>query len=192
MERLPKTDSQILQYLEPLITAGFLSRRRSIVNISIRFWNDTFGKEETLRFPSRLEQALRQLYNTVELSLPSWEIRADETVSLHNQDFLTKLTRLRTMNPLFMTLILVTRLRSKRRKLPEQENLHSRSPSPSSGLPLDHPQFQVLGVEDNLHARHRRFVCDMITPRSSLSQSFHHPRMISIKSLKFSLNVKVK
>ncbi len=50
MERLPKTDSQILQYLEPLITAGFLSRRRSIVNISIRFWNDTFGKEETLRF----------------------------------------------------------------------------------------------------------------------------------------------
>ena len=87
IERLPKTDSQILQYLEPLITAGFLSRRRNVVNVSIGFWNNTFGKEETLRFPPRLEQALRQLYNTVELSLPSWEPHSDEVVSSKRKEY---------------------------------------------------------------------------------------------------------
>ncbi|EAT86466.2 hypothetical protein SNOG_06635 [Parastagonospora nodorum SN15] len=71
IERLPRKDGQILLHLEPLITAGFVSRRRDIVNISIATWNKTFGKEESLRYPSQLEQALRRLRNTVELSLPS-------------------------------------------------------------------------------------------------------------------------
>ncbi|KAH4066571.1 hypothetical protein HBH50_150840 [Parastagonospora nodorum] len=71
IERLPRKDGQILLHLEPLITAGFVSRRRDIVNISIATWNKTFGKEESLRYPSQLEQALRRLRNSVELSLPS-------------------------------------------------------------------------------------------------------------------------
>ncbi|KAF2830661.1 hypothetical protein CC86DRAFT_343582 [Ophiobolus disseminans] len=80
IERLPRKDGQILLHLEPLITAGFVSRRRSIVNISIATWNKTFGKEESLRYPSRLEQALRQLRSTVDISLPSLEVR-DEDVA---------------------------------------------------------------------------------------------------------------
>lgn len=82
IERLPRKDGQILIHLEPLITAGFVSRRRSIVNISIAIWNKTFGKEESLRYPSRLEMALRRLRATVELSLPSLEDRTGDIVSI--------------------------------------------------------------------------------------------------------------
>lgn len=86
VERLPRKDSQILLHLEPLISAGFLSTRRSIVNISILTWNGTFGKEGSLRYPSRLEQALQRLRNSVELSLPSLEARVD-AVSIVQAEF---------------------------------------------------------------------------------------------------------
>ncbi|KNG49885.1 hypothetical protein TW65_03477 [Stemphylium lycopersici] len=78
IERLPRKDSQILLHLELLITAGFVSRRKSIVNISIETWNKTFGKEDTLRYPTTLEVALRRLRNSVELSLPSLEVRKED------------------------------------------------------------------------------------------------------------------
>ena len=81
LERLPRKDSQILLHLEVLITAGFVSRRRSIVNISIETWNKTFGNEDTLRYPTALEVALRRLRNSVELSLPSLEVRKEDAVS---------------------------------------------------------------------------------------------------------------
>lgn len=81
IERLPRRDGQILLHLEPLISAGFLSKRRSIVNISVIMWNDTFGKEESLRYPPHLEKTLRRLRSTVELSLPSLEARDDDIVS---------------------------------------------------------------------------------------------------------------
>jgi hypothetical protein len=51
------------------------------VNISIATWNKTFGNEESLRYPSRLEQALRRLRSTVDLSLPSLEARDEDIVS---------------------------------------------------------------------------------------------------------------
>ena len=81
IERLPRKDSQILLQLEALMTACFLSRRRSIVNISIATWNRTFGKEDTLNYPPRLETALRLLRQNVELSLPSLEAREEDAVS---------------------------------------------------------------------------------------------------------------
>jgi hypothetical protein len=81
IDRLPRKDSQILLHLEFLVTSGFRSRRRSIVNISIATWNSTFGKEESLRYPPRLEQALRRLRNSVELSLPSLVVRPEDAVS---------------------------------------------------------------------------------------------------------------
>jgi hypothetical protein len=84
IERLPRKDSQILVHLEPLITAGFVSRRRGIVNISIETWNKTFGQAESLRYPSRLEQALRRLRTAVELSLPSLDARDEDTVRISN------------------------------------------------------------------------------------------------------------
>lgn len=81
IERLPRKDAQILLHLQPLITAGFVSRRRSIMNTSIMTWNKTFGKEESLRYPVRLEQALRRLRPTVEISLPSLEACEEDAVS---------------------------------------------------------------------------------------------------------------
>ncbi|KAH6881306.1 Rap1-interacting factor 1 N terminal-domain-containing protein [Alternaria rosae] len=89
IERLPRKDSQTLLHLQALVTAGFLSRRRSIVNISIATWNATFGKENSLRYPTRLEQALRQLRNSVELSLPSLEVQeedAENKLSFYDSD----------------------------------------------------------------------------------------------------------
>ncbi|KAJ5062673.1 Rap1-interacting factor 1 N terminal-domain-containing protein [Bipolaris maydis] len=85
IERLPRRDSQTLLHLETLITAGFVSRRRSIVNISIETWNNTFGKEENLQYPTNLEQALRRLRSSVDLSLPSLEVRKDD--AMHQPSF---------------------------------------------------------------------------------------------------------
>lgn len=80
-ERLPRKDGQMLSALEPLLAAGFLSRRRAIVNISVLSWNATFGKESSLRYPSRLERALQRMRNTVELSVPSLPTVTDSSVS---------------------------------------------------------------------------------------------------------------
>ncbi|ORY04126.1 Rap1-interacting factor 1 N terminal-domain-containing protein [Clohesyomyces aquaticus] len=77
LQRLPRKDNSILVVLEPIITAGFSSRRRGIVNASISAWNTTFGKEEALRYPVRLEHALQRLRGTVELCLPSLAPNAD-------------------------------------------------------------------------------------------------------------------
>jgi hypothetical protein len=71
-------------HLELLITAGFVSRRRGIVNISIETWNKTFGQAESLRYPARLEQALRRLRTAVELSLPSLDARDEDAVRISN------------------------------------------------------------------------------------------------------------
>ncbi|KAL5118903.1 hypothetical protein ACEQ8H_003226 [Pleosporales sp. CAS-2024a] len=95
LERLPRKDAQILLHLESLITAGFVSKRKSIVNMSIATWNKTFGQEESLQYPPGLEQALRRLRNTVELSLPSLESRDDATdgISFYESDSNTESTR---------------------------------------------------------------------------------------------------
>lgn len=79
MYKLPR-DKQILVHLESLITSGLTSQRRGIVDLSIASWNATFGKEETIRYPTQLEEALRRLSSSVELSLPSLDVRGNEMV----------------------------------------------------------------------------------------------------------------
>ncbi|KAF3038223.1 hypothetical protein E8E11_000304 [Didymella keratinophila] len=79
IERLPRKDGQVLLHLESLITAGFVSRRRDIVNASITTWNKTFGKEGSLKYPLRLEAVLRRLRGSVDLVLPSLAIKDDES-----------------------------------------------------------------------------------------------------------------
>lgn len=80
VERLPRKDGQVLLHLEPLITAGFVSRRRDIVNGSITTWNKTFGKEGSLKYPSRLEKVLRRLRSSVDIVMPSLDTDDDESV----------------------------------------------------------------------------------------------------------------
>jgi hypothetical protein len=81
IERLPRKDGQVLLHLEPLITAGFVSRRRDIVNASITTWNKTFGKEGSLKYPLRLETVLRRLRSSVDVVLPSLDVKDDGSVS---------------------------------------------------------------------------------------------------------------
>ena len=101
IERLPRRDSQTLLHLETLITAGFVSRRRSIVNISIETWNSTFGKEDSLQYPASLEQPLRCLRGSVDLSLPSLEVRKEDAVSIHLMFNVLQLTSEQTHQPSF-------------------------------------------------------------------------------------------
>lgn len=84
LETLPKKDSSMLITLEPLLTAGFSSRRRSIMNISAATWNATFGKEEDLQYPAILAKALLKLRGSVELSVPTLEGRKDDSVCIES------------------------------------------------------------------------------------------------------------
>lgn len=101
IERLPRKDSQILLHLEPLIVCGFVSRRRSIVNVSIATWNKTFGQETSLRYPTRLEQALRRLSTVVELSLPSLQAQEINAVCHSIEESIPMLTILQSEKPSF-------------------------------------------------------------------------------------------
>lgn len=71
IKKLPRKDSSTLTALEPLVLAGFISRRRHIVNVAIHTWNDTFGKDQNLRYPSKLENVLQSLRHLVNLDLPN-------------------------------------------------------------------------------------------------------------------------
>ncbi|CAI6320586.1 unnamed protein product [Periconia digitata] len=88
LERLQKTDSQTLHHLADLVIAGFVSRRRSIVNVSVSMWNSTFGKQESLKYPTELEDALQRLQPIFQLTLPSLKARETGTdaVSFYDSD----------------------------------------------------------------------------------------------------------
>ncbi|KAH7135486.1 Rap1-interacting factor 1 N terminal-domain-containing protein [Dendryphion nanum] len=81
IRKLPRKDSSTLTALEPLILAGFTSRRRHIVNIAIKTWNDTFGKHQNLEYPSGLENALQSLRHLVDLDLPNLPARETDPES---------------------------------------------------------------------------------------------------------------
>ncbi|KAF2262681.1 hypothetical protein CC78DRAFT_569549 [Lojkania enalia] len=69
--RLPRKDSSLLSALEHLIASGLSSRRWEIVKVTVATWNVTFGKEDSLQYPPRVEKAVQKLRGTVDLSLPS-------------------------------------------------------------------------------------------------------------------------
>ncbi|EAS29561.3 uncharacterized protein CIMG_08307 [Coccidioides immitis RS] len=80
------TDSQLLNQLTPMIASGFESRHKSIVNSFIREWNSTFGLQETLKYPARLEAALGKLGASTSIRLPGWqhEMELKESFPPHN------------------------------------------------------------------------------------------------------------
>lgn len=72
VESLPRHDSEILSDLNVLLSSGLESRRKSTVNITIKTWNNTFGKQESLSYPSRVRMALARLRTITDLSLPGF------------------------------------------------------------------------------------------------------------------------
>jgi hypothetical protein len=84
LTELPRKDGSLLNLLQPLMVAGFVSPRRAIVNRTITFWNECFGDLGSLRYPSKLERVLRCARTYVELDLPEFPEHApdDEVVDL--------------------------------------------------------------------------------------------------------------
>ena len=188
IERLPRKDSQVLLHLESLITSGFLSRRRSIVNISIATWNHTFGKEENLRYPPRLEKVLRRLHSSVELVLPSLNIRDTENVSpAQSTPSFLLLTAWRMVICRSTTLMRVPRGSGEASGVLESKSLLSRSSSlraaSSHSLPLCLPQ-QAGG---HLPAERPKYAYDTTTRRSNSKPLCLRHRTRSYKSRKYSL-----
>ena len=71
MNKFPKKDSALLRVVDGLLTAGFSSPHRSVVNECITFWNSTFGTEEALEYPLELEKVLRARAMEAEVVLPT-------------------------------------------------------------------------------------------------------------------------
>ncbi|OCL08110.1 hypothetical protein AOQ84DRAFT_389086, partial [Glonium stellatum] len=72
VERLPRNDSSLLVALEVMIAAGFSSRRRGMVNVSIETWNCTFGVNDKLEYPPKIKLALKRIRPFVDLRLPTF------------------------------------------------------------------------------------------------------------------------
>ncbi|KAF3892065.1 Telomere length regulator protein [Trichophyton interdigitale] len=80
---LRTTNSETLEQLASLMTAGFESRHKSIVNKFISMWNASFGLEKNLSYPASLEAILRRLKPFVEIQLPGFPERTEpESISV--------------------------------------------------------------------------------------------------------------
>lgn len=77
----------MLKAFEPLLIAGFSSPHRSVVNDTILFWNDTFGIEHQLEYPSKLENVLRTRAVHADISLPSFPDSNEEHVPASLPEF---------------------------------------------------------------------------------------------------------
>lgn len=62
--------SSCLDTFGELIWAGLASRRQSIVNKTVLFWNSTFGDADALEYPPEIKGALLRLRPFVDLKLP--------------------------------------------------------------------------------------------------------------------------
>lgn len=72
-------DTKQLTVFEPLIKIGLGSKHRHMKNVSVQFWNKTFGRtQSTLTYPSLLIPTLRSLKEKVHLELPCWVSTLDD------------------------------------------------------------------------------------------------------------------
>ncbi|XP_027968855.1 telomere-associated protein RIF1 isoform X2 [Eumetopias jubatus] len=66
-------DSELLEYISPLLCIIFLHRNKQIRKQSAQFWNATFAKVSTLTYPEELKPVLRQAKQKFLLLLPGLE-----------------------------------------------------------------------------------------------------------------------
>lgn len=81
LSTLPTKDSTLLKAVEGLLVAGFSSPHKDVVNATILFWNDTFGNEQSLEYPPKLEKVLRARIEDADISLPTFPDTNEEGVS---------------------------------------------------------------------------------------------------------------
>ncbi|KAK3717390.1 hypothetical protein LTR37_005779 [Vermiconidia calcicola] len=99
MRTLPSKDSNVLKALEPLLIAGFRSPHKAIVNKTILFWNETFGNEQTLDYPTELETILRARLVDAEIDLPTFPESNEQTVVASLPTFFESQNQLRKSLP---------------------------------------------------------------------------------------------
>ncbi|KAG9966091.1 hypothetical protein KCU78_g24472, partial [Aureobasidium melanogenum] len=66
------SNKTLLKGLDELFAAGLNSTHRDIINLTVSFWNTTFGQLDSLEYPSQVEEAMRRLRPLVELDLPTF------------------------------------------------------------------------------------------------------------------------
>ncbi|KAG9573340.1 hypothetical protein KCU97_g15113, partial [Aureobasidium melanogenum] len=71
LKNLP-SNKTLLKGLDELFAAGLNSTHRDIINLTVSFWNTTFGQLDSLEYPSQVEEAMRRLRPLVELDLPTF------------------------------------------------------------------------------------------------------------------------
>ncbi|KAK2745861.1 hypothetical protein FQN57_003474 [Myotisia sp. PD_48] len=72
LKSIENCNSDLLCRLDILLTSGFSSHHKSMVNGFISVWNASFGLQETLAYPTSLEPILRGLNSYVGLQLPDF------------------------------------------------------------------------------------------------------------------------
>jgi deoxyribodipyrimidine photolyase-like uncharacterized protein len=80
LKNLP-SNKTLLKALDELFAAGLNSTHREIINLTVAFWNTTFGQLDSLEYPGQVEQAVRRLRPLVELDLPTFPENIDAPVS---------------------------------------------------------------------------------------------------------------
>lgn len=72
LTKIPRKDTLLLESLDKLLVAGFSSPSKAIVNSTIVFWNQTFGTESLLTYPSSLQPVLRARREQTAMCLPGF------------------------------------------------------------------------------------------------------------------------
>jgi hypothetical protein len=75
------SNKTLLKALDELFASGLNSTHREVINITVSFWNSTFGRLDSLEYPDKVEVAIRRLRPLVELDLPSFPVHHDVSVS---------------------------------------------------------------------------------------------------------------
>jgi len=95
IRKLPRHDSMTLQSLATIISAGLESRRKVIVNNSIKAWNDTFGAQDSLEYPARVRVVMKKLRPIADINLPNFPEDIDEVYIFIHQSLPAVLTNSR-------------------------------------------------------------------------------------------------
>ncbi|KAL8809045.1 MAG: hypothetical protein Q9200_003773 [Gallowayella weberi] len=82
-----KPDSSCLSMLQYLITSGFRSRHKRVVNEWIIIWNQTFAGAKTLEYPVVLQIVLKKLRPTVDIELPGFVEEEESEIMSSPFDF---------------------------------------------------------------------------------------------------------
>lgn len=99
LDALPRHDSLALSNVCALIASGLESRRKCTVNATIKSWNATYGKSESLTYPRRIRNALRRLRTVADISLPTFPAESDDDGILTPPEFEDTQQELETHDP---------------------------------------------------------------------------------------------